>query len=254
MTERDPVLTRALDLLVPAASVSARPEHERAWSRILEIAGKRKPRRRLSVSSRRAKVVAVAVALVIATAIALPASGLVREWFLGGQGSPEPIGPVVTVTTGSTGGAAWSLKAYASKTDGVCVVIDSNGNGAEGCGGGVRGEPVTPESKNQHPNAWVGFMQAGLPGTGTSLVVGPVAVGVASVTVSFSDGSEDEATIVPPPSGPGLDVAFYVLPNPSNARTTAVTARDQNGATLQRLPVDIPSIVPEGPGTPTHSK
>ena len=195
-------------------------------------------RRRRRLSSRRSKVVILVLAAILAAVIALPASGLVSEWFLSGPGNPpQPMGAVVTVTTGTAEGFPWSLKAFANKAYGVCFVIDAQENGAEACGSGVRGEPVTSESKEKNPTGWVGFLAATVPGTSTRLVVGPVAEGVATVTVGLSDGTESTAQLIPAPSDLGLNLGFYVLPLAPAVEPVAITARDSNGAILQRLSI-----------------
>jgi len=124
-----------------------------------------------------------------------------------------------------------------SAADGLCLVIDeSDGQqGAEGCGGGVRGEPVTSYPKDQAPDRWVGFLSGGLSDTTERLVVGPVAAGVSAVDVRLASGADIAATMVPAPKELGLRLGFYTVTHPATDELTAIVALASDGKVLQEL-------------------
>lgn len=66
---------------------------------------------------------------------AVPATAILRDrWFLGG-GAPHPTGPVVTVATGSAAGVPWTLTAYRTRRNGICVALAPRA--AQGASGGA---------------------------------------------------------------------------------------------------------------------
>jgi hypothetical protein len=238
MTTHDPIADALFEYTPTSFALTS--ERDTSWERILRDAGLETNRR---IWSRHRwgfrAVVAIAVALVAAGAAV--AAGLRANWFDGG---PPAISSVVEIAAGTTPAGPWTLKAYASSTDGICLRAVVDEGGFESCGAGVRGEPVTPTSKTQRPDEWVGFSYGSLfPRASVSIVTGPVAKQVPVVQIEFADGTTALATVVPAPSSLGSNISFYYLIVRPRPLPTAVVAMREDGSVIVRRPIHLPSIV-----------
>jgi hypothetical protein len=155
-------------------------------------------------------------------------------WFLAGD-TPKPTTSVDIVgsVTGADG-SEWTLTAYVSEHDGVCVAMTptngSGGGAAQGCGSGVRGEPNLPAGTPLHELGVVSTRSA----SSSAFVFGTAATDVAEIAVLLNNGDAVTATIHAAPSALGVPLRFYAAPIPVGTSPTAVIARGVAGAQLER--------------------
>lgn len=235
----DPVVSHAADLLVPSPQVDDR----RDWQRVIDDAGAvasvtYPPIFRLAYR-RYVKVVA-AIALLVLT-IAIPALAVTRQWIFSDHG-PIRTSRDFTVTSGTTEGFAWNLLAFTSSNDGLCLAIATSSNKSigGGCGAEVSGESVTPESTNQNSSQSVGYVITSLPETTSEIVYGPVAEGVAIVTIRLESGKEVSPRIIAAPAGLDTTISFYAASLQSSEEPVAIVARSADGTSLQEISIPSP--------------
>lgn len=241
MTDRDPRVQALLERLVPPVADSGDWDGLMREARCGQGPGQRARATRLrGLGVRGRRVGAVVLVGVVAAVAVLPAFAVVNDWWFFGAGSPSPVGQVVVVRTGTTDGIGWTLAAFVSEQDGVCVALTptgSTGAGVEACGSGIRGEPNLG-SGVEGGGHWVGFVQATLTDSVGPSVFGPTADGVAQVDVELDDGRLVAATVVHGPARLAAPIDFYVVEIPRGASVVAVLARDKNGTLLERR--DVP--------------
>ena len=100
--------------------------------------------------------VTMLVLLVVAPLTALAVSQ--GWWFFSASGLPTPISRVTVVATGTWNQVPWTLTAYRSSTDGVCLALtprapsNAHGVGAAMSCDQIAGVPSTPQSKRYTPH------------------------------------------------------------------------------------------------------
>jgi hypothetical protein len=179
-----------------------------------------------------AVVVAARLGLVVVAVAVVPAIAVEGWWFLG-TGSPKPVTDVAVVTTLRAGGGAWKLTAYVSESDGLCVGLtpeQPGRSGAESCGSGVRGEPNLSRAKAPVRHS-VGYAELR---SGEDLVFGPAASDVARVGVELAGGRVVETETVEAPPALHTRLRFYAVALPQRTAVSALVARDERGAMLER--------------------
>ena len=137
------------DLSLDAESRAIRRSH--LLGEIARRSGEQPVRRR---SWRRRRLVVALAAAVVAALIVLPAMAVVQGWWFLGNGSPATAGEVHVVASGQAAGIEWTLTAFVSRTDGLCVALSPErpaGSGTQACGSAVRGEPNLPPAVANGP-------------------------------------------------------------------------------------------------------
>jgi hypothetical protein len=256
----DVLISRALDDVLPASA-----EHG-DWQRVLADAGARGAnvsRRWLRPRPRVRRPLALGLALA-ALAVLVPVAALAVSddwWFLGTGGPPKPAGDVVVVSSGRWAGVPWTLAAYRSRTNGVCVAFTPNSatgrpdpsgapsgrTSALACGAPIEGLPGLPAGEPAHWLGYLGsFSSGGQSGGFPDFVAGPAAVAVDRVELAFPDREPVGAATLLAPDALGAPLRFFVLPVPAGATPTALVALDAGGKVLERL--RLPAAPVQQPG------
>jgi hypothetical protein len=168
----------------------------------------------------------------------------------GDDGSPNPvrattplrIGPAnLVVGSGRTSKARWTLLARRARFGGLCLGMQADppsGRGFSssggGCGGGLRGEPLS-----------LGLFYARHRGT---FGYGMAAPEVARVEARFGAGEPTEAHLLPSPAALGFAGRFWVAPFAGACMVFSAEAFDAQGTSLGR--VEVPEAPPPKPGQP----
>jgi hypothetical protein len=226
--------------------------------------------RRAHVTStrRRFRLLAVAVAFVLAVALSTAALGVAREvasFFAGWRDEPDypapvPAAPDVVIASGEAG-ADWTIVATTSD-QGLCLGLVVRGGGlSAGCGPtDVRGDPWGAGDAGH----WIGAfgVGGGDAALNRTFAFGPLAEEVASVELILTNGEKVQAQVVERPKGLAAPFNFYwaAWPCGSSRCSDAVgplvkmaVARDSTGRVLERrVPVwsGNPTGDPNGPPLP----
>jgi hypothetical protein len=169
----------------------------------------------------------------------------------GKDGSPVPVRATTPVRIGagnfvvgrgSTPKARWILYARRARFGGFCTGVMARplegrrfGPSGEGCGGGLRGQPLT-----------LGTFYARHRGT---FAAGMASLEVAAVRVTFGDEPPIDALLFPSPPALGFAGRFWIAPFPGLCMAIAAEAFDAQGQSLGR--VAIPPAPPSKPGQPS---
>jgi hypothetical protein len=132
------------------------------------------------------------------------------------------------VGRGHTAKARWTLSVRRGRFGGFCVGVQArppqgsgSGPSGEGCGGGLRGEPLRP-----------GLFYGRHRGT---FAYGMAALQVARVEVRFGDGEPVEARLMPSPPVLGFEGRFWLAPFAAYCAVVSAEAFDAGGASLGRI-------------------
>jgi hypothetical protein len=223
MTERDPVLGRALDLLVPAESVSDGQEWRQAWPRILDLAGAPKPRRRLSLSRRKAKIVALALALVTATALVGVIPALAGKGYFWAGGQPEF--PHTGVTSQKHLVAVFHPKGHPPV---VVTASPSKPGTLSGPGVCYLFSGLSSGCSTRSPHGSLGNWPSASDDLAYGMTFDPRVVAVA---VTYSGGKRVNLPLVR--AKPPISAAFFVGQAPPNPTSLVFQGRD--GKTISRV-------------------
>lgn len=233
----DPAIRRGLDSLIPEALFE-----DGNWGLLLLETGEpaESPKQR-SISGARRRWLLVAALVAASLTIAISSLAAVNQWPFDGNG-PAAITPTFIVTSGGVGGSSWNLAAYQSQKVGLClaVTIPTGETLSGGCGEGVRGEAVTPESFDKAPNQSIGVSMSWLPGTSDRLLFGAIAGGVDAVDIEFTDGQVVRAAIVKAPAGLDTDLSIYTARYQASQQPQEVRALSADGTTLQAITIPPP--------------
>jgi len=215
------------DVINRAVSLSLSDTGE--WQNVLVRAGIFDATRRRRVSAFRLAVAAAAGLALIA--IPLTALALSQNWFA--SEAPKPATSVVQLASGSLKDGTWTLDAYTSVDNGICINFraGTSGEGGGGCGSGIVGEPNLSDQKVSERH-WVGYF-GGSSSRGLSWVAGPTAAPVTVVKAVLTDGRSFSLTTRPMP---GLDTSlrFYIATFDGIARLAELDALGQAGKVLER--------------------
>jgi hypothetical protein len=142
---------------------------------------------------------------------------------------------------GRTPKARWTLYARRARFGGYCVGVQARppiGRGfspsGEGCGGGLRGEPLS-----------FGLFFGRHRGT---FAYGMAALKVARVEVTFGDGDKQPARLLESPRALGFAGRFWIAGFPGACMRVSAEAFDAQGRSLGR--VEVPEAPPPAPGEP----
>lgn len=141
--------------------------------------------------------------------------------------APEPIGPVVEIGHGMSGGIAWSYSVYESAL-GTCTRLELDGReGGLNCGVTPAAEPL---------GSAIGLMVVGTSTGMASQVEGFASDKVAAVWIETDAGRVPAALMSLGPAG--LDGQIFLAFVPPNRGLEEAVAVDANGGELAR--VDLP--------------
>jgi hypothetical protein len=167
----------------------------------------------------------------------------------GQDGSPNPMratapirigGSNLVVGRGRTSAARWKLYTRRGRFGGLCTGLEMrplgerSGASGEGCGGGLRGRPLT-----------LGLTASSRLGT---FAYGMARLDVGRVEVTFGAGAPMEARILPSPPMLGLRGRFWIAPFDGQCATVSAQAFDGEGNPLG--PTGIPPPPQAKPGPP----
>jgi hypothetical protein len=168
----------------------------------------------------------------------------------GDDGSPNPMRATtrlrigrsnLVVGRGLTSKARWTLLARRGRSGGFCLGLQAEapsgrgfGPSGEGCGGALRGEPLSLGLFYGRHRGTFGF--------------GMAAPEVARVEARFGEGEPIEARLLPSPSVLGFAGRFWVAPFAGACSVLSVEAIDAQGRSLGR--VEVPEAPPPKPGQP----
>jgi hypothetical protein len=238
MTEHDPVIAQALDRALPH-EFSA-PE----WEQVL-AEGRSLPTR-LSPRRNRRKLVLLVALVLLAALVPLSALGIANDWwFFGLPGNPlGSTGNVVTVASGRSGGAPWSLVAFVEDGQ-LCDSITPyppGGSDSATWGAGAGCSDIRADEEG----TWRTMVSFGTGSITTSggktftIVGGPTDSSVAKVDLVDSNGKVVTTKTVPAPRELGVRVRFFVVVLPPSTDIAVdmkeVIARDAAGKVLKRIP------------------
>ena len=234
----DPIVDRALSLLVPTDHINDR----RDWRRVLDesrrISSQDKSKRVTNLSTvhknvRRPILVSLLVVALV-FAITIPALAVTDQWIFGSPGGPERTTPDFTVATGTTAeGVTWDLLAAMSTDNDLCMKVVVAGNGEIG-GGCASSDQFVASGSTEAPKVLIGFQSTSF--DNVTLIYGPAAVGVATVDLLLNTGNEIPATITPAPNGLGISGSFYVATiQEPNASVDSILAKSSSGDVEQKL-------------------
>jgi hypothetical protein len=136
--------------------------------------------------------------------------------------APHPLADKQEVARGETDGTVWRLEVQPVeggiyREDGTYICVLLNGHG--GC--------------SDVPNAFGWVAQYPVSIEGSVFVYGAVAPGAAEVRVELADGDALRVDTTPPAFG----FRYYVVPTPPGPDPVAVTAHDEAGVELERVPL-----------------
>lgn len=236
MTDHDDLVAEILFRVKPSLNYDLW-----SWGELNRRAGRTaairtRPLRPASTATRRTAVL-LAATVIVALGIAIPAVALSNNWWFLGTGAPNATSNIMTVTSGRWADIDWTVTAYLSADDGVCVALTpavGDGKlGASACGTGLRGE-FAHDSTNRGTH-WVGYdyFDLGLYDF-PDAVFGTTADGVDRVNVVLSDGQSISVPIVHRPSDFPVPVDFYVVALPRGASVESVVALDRSGEVLEK--------------------
>lgn len=257
MAEFDAVIAALLDEAVP------RSDDRGQWERVLADARLRQqPWWTRGLATRRRRLAVFATATLVMAAIPLTALGVANDWWFLAS-SPSPAGPIVVVRSGRWNGIPWTLAAYRSKTNGLCLGLTPNppagrpqpGHGSQtaalACGTSVRGTPGGSSATKSHD---VGYLSASRASSGfPGYVTGPAANDVTHVKVMLANGTTVAVRTFPAPRKLGISVRFYLARINAPVTAHTVIALDSRGHVLERLSIRQPKNPRHGsaPNTPS---
>jgi hypothetical protein len=229
MTDESATLSSLLDVALP------RGDEAGDWPRVLRDAGEwRAFPQRLRSSGLRWRATLVA-AVVLAAAVPLTSLAFANDWwFLGSASVPAPSGDIIVVRSGEWVGVPWTLTAYRSQTQGLCVAFTPN----------------APDARPATPNA--GHTAAMTCDPDLSGLVGAPKASVHTIGFIGSSAARDSTSAFPgfvvtdtfaAPDSLGAPVRFYVAPVPEGNVVTALVAVDGAGNSLETI------TVPQAPPT-----
>jgi hypothetical protein len=239
MTEHDPVIAQILDQALPCKFDA--PDWEKVLTESRNSAARQLPGR-----NRRKLVLLVALVL-LAVLVPLSALGMANNWwFLSAPGHFTPMGNVVTVASGRSEGAPWSLVAFMTEKEGLCDSITPyppGGSQSEAWEAGAGCSGIRADEEG----TWRPMVSFGTgsvttsSGKTTMIVGGPTDSSVAEVEVVESNGKKVTTQTIPAPSELGVRVRYFVTALPPStdlgASVKEVIARDASGKVLKRIPV-----------------
>jgi hypothetical protein len=194
--------------------------------------------------------------VVLAAAVPLTSLAFANDWwFLGSASVPAPSGDIIVVRSGEWGGVPWTLTAYRSQTQGLCVAFTPNApdarpptssaghTAAMTCDTDLSGLVGAPKA----PVHTIGLIGSSAARDSTSafpgFVAGPTAAEVAKVKIVLGDGDQVLTDTFAAPDSLGAPVRFYVAPVPEGNVVTALVAVDGAGNSLETM------TVPQAPPT-----
>jgi hypothetical protein len=244
MSGYNPHVAAALDNVLPRTGETG------DWARILRDARTPSKTRlvRLMDAARRRRLVAVAVASLLAALVAVPALAVGKDWWFDWWfldfGGPRPVTEIAEVASGSSRAGRWVMTAYVSEDEGLCVALTMerpSSTGAQACGAPVRGAPDA--SEGQAPAHWLGYTYASGDKDEPAFVFGPTAAAVRRVDVILADGETQSVETIAAPDALGLPLRFYVAEVPTHTPVQTLVARETTGTEVERLelePLQLP--------------
>jgi hypothetical protein len=208
------------------------PERKRVWSRVGRT------------SRRRALVFAAALITVVIAPLAALAHS--EGWWFIAASAPSPIGSILTVKSGTWSGVPWSLTAYQSETQGLCVGFTPNSPSAR---------PTSPTSghsaslrcdvsvvgasspRRDGPRQLAYFGSFANSGPFPGFLAGVTATTVVRVEVTFASGSATDVDTIAAPEGLGLPVRFFVIPIPQTESPRSLSALGTANQTIEQVPI-----------------
>lgn len=232
MIDHDELLTAALDHLVP------RSDDRGDWERVLREATRmtsgEAPRRARHGPSRR-RILAVVIAAVLATLIAVPAVALI-DWPLRDRSAPRPSGDIVVVESGRSGSSIWELTAYTTDGNGVCLTLTIDPRttreiATQNCGPVAREAPTGQVHLHSVGLARANVGRDDLP----PFAFGHTVAAIERVDIVLADGERVEVETTPPPSELPVPLRFFAVALPSDAPVELVVARERGGGVHERF-------------------
>jgi hypothetical protein len=237
MTEHDLVIAQILDQALPLEFDAP------AWELILAESSSLPTR--LSPRRNRKKLVLLVALVLLAALVPLSALGIANDWwFFSLPGNPlGSTGNVVTVASGRSEGAPWSLVAF-MKDGQLCDSITPYPPGGSdsatwGAGAGCS------DIRADEGGTWRPMVSFGTgsvttrAGKTTTIVGGPTDSSVAEVDLVESSGKIATTQTIPAPRELGVRARFFVVvlpPSTDIGGMKEVIARDAAGKVLKRIP------------------
>jgi hypothetical protein len=221
------------------------PTHELGdWRTVLTRAGEYENPRGARRFLARRRAMAFALAAIVVVGIPLAAVAASSDWwFLSDASAPKPTSDVVVVREGQWAGIPWSLTAYRSAGDKLCVALTPNGPDARPTTAGAgRTAAMACNTRPGQPNDervihFVASNDAAASDAFPDFIAGVTTSAVVSVTVTGSDGHTLSTDTFSGPDGLGNDVRFFVAPLPAGDLLVAVSALDSSGQQIARISV-----------------
>ena len=192
--------------------------------------------------------VTMLVLLVVAPLTALAVSQ--GWWFFSASGLPTPISRVTVVATGTWNQVPWTLTAYRSSTDGVCLALtprapsNAHGVGAAMSCDQIAGVPSTPQSKRYTPHR-ISYLMAAGNGNGTGFpgyITGHVVESAHTVEIVLADHTVIKVDTIGAPSALQSKIRFYIAQLPAgHADVRRVVGRDDHNRIVAHL--NVPKLL-----------
>jgi hypothetical protein len=214
------------------------PNEDGDWTAVLQAARSSNARRRWWHGRPSRRVSLAFAALVTSLLIAVPAMGVVNDWWFLGDPTITPAGDVAVLSEGQAAGERWYLTGFISKEQGLCLGINTEPErrqGAMACG-----FPVAGALSGSSADA-IGYSSAHFPNEwgGATLVYGPTTSEVEHVNVELKSGgvmsveTRGSRTL-------DLPLRYFVAEVPAGERTVGLVARDSSNAVRDRLRIEAP--------------